>query len=189
LNKFMMENPYRFYVTVADRQIPLLKLWPLNCTFAVAKGDDMSKASSLDRAFQVTREFLHEAAEELRWVDERRVHMAVRAVLHAIRDRLSIEEAAHFGAELPTYIRGWYYEGWRPGTRPVRNRSKEAFLGEIGDAFLKARMAKVDADFVTQAVLRFLNRKIAAGEISDVRGQLPKAVRALWPDQKKRRVA
>jgi uncharacterized protein (DUF2267 family) len=108
----------------------------------------------------------------------------VKAVLHAIRDRLTIEEAVHFGAELPTYIRGCYYEGWRPGLRPARNRSREAFLDEIRQAFSKTRLAKVDAEYVTEAVLRFLNRKVAAGELNDVRGQLPKAVRSMWPEEK-----
>jgi uncharacterized protein (DUF2267 family) len=149
----------------------------------------MSESPSLDRSFQAARTFLNQAAEELQWMDEKRVLTALRAVLHAIRDRLSVEEAVHFGAELPTYVRGLYYEGWRPGIRPLRNRSKEAFLQEIRDAFLKTRMSKVDAEYVTQAILRFLNGKIAEGELSDVRGQLSKAVRAMWPENEGGRVA
>jgi uncharacterized protein (DUF2267 family) len=149
----------------------------------------MSETPSLDRSFQVTRTFLHEAAQELQWLDERRVYTALRAVLHALRDRLTIEEAVHFGAELPTYIRGCYYEGWRPGLRPLRNRSKEAFLDEVRQAFLKTRKASVDAEYVTQAILRFLSRKIAEGELNDVRGQLSKSVRSMWPDAGSGRVA
>ena len=142
----------------------------------------MSKLRSLDRAFQNTRVWLNEVAEELQWVNERRVYTALRTVLHALRDRLTIPEAVQFGAELPVFIRGLYYEGWRPGLRPLRNRSKQAFIDEIGEAFLKHRMSGSNPEQATQAVLRFLNRKIAKGELSDVRGQLPKAVRSLWPD-------
>jgi uncharacterized protein (DUF2267 family) len=142
----------------------------------------MSELPSLDRAFQITRVWLNEVAEELQWMDERRIYAALRAVLHALRDRLTLEEAVHFGAQLPTFIRGCYYEGWRPGPRPLRNRSKEAFLQEVRETFLKTRMSRVDAEYVTQAILRFLNRKIAEGEVSDVRAQLPKGIRSLWPE-------
>jgi uncharacterized protein (DUF2267 family) len=141
----------------------------------------MSELPALDRAFQNTRVWLNEVGEELQWMDERRIYAALRAVLHALRDRLTLAEAVHFGAQLPTFIRGCYYEGWRPGPRPLRNRSKEAFLQEVRETFLKTRMSRVDAEYVTQGILRFLNRKIAEGELSDVRGQLPKGIRSLWP--------
>ena len=142
----------------------------------------MSELPALDRAFQITRLWLNEVGEELQWMDERRIYAALRSVLHALRDRLTLAEAVHFGAQLPTFIRGCYYEGWRPGPRPLRNRSKEAFLQEVRETFLKTRMSRVDAEYVTQAILRFLSRKIAEGELNDVRGQLPKGIRSLWPE-------
>ena len=142
----------------------------------------MSELRSLDRAFQNTRVWLNDVAAELQWVNERRVYTALRTVLHALRDRLTLPEAVQFGAQLPVFIRGLYYEGWRPGARPLRNRSKEAFLDEIRETFLKNRMSGANSEYAVRAVLRFLNGKITGGELSDVRGQLPKAVRSLWPD-------
>ena len=44
----------------------------------------------------------------------------MRATLHALRDRLTVEEAAQFAAQLPMLIRGFYYEGWNPTDKPVR---------------------------------------------------------------------
>ena len=149
----------------------------------------MNESAGLERAFQITRIWVKQAAEELQWKDERRVYTAMRAVLHAIRDRLSLTESAHFGAQLPTFIRGLYYEGWRPGPRPVRSRSKEAFLEEIREPFSRTRMARIDAEFVSRAMFRFLDRKIAEGELADVRNQLPKAVRALWMESHKEKAA
>ena len=145
----------------------------------------MSELVSLDRAFQTTRLWMNEMSKELQWTEERRVYMALRTVLHGIRDRVTIAEAVQFGAQLPTFIRGLYYEGWRPDPRPLRNRSKDAFLEQLREAFARTRMARVDAEEVSKSVFKFLNRKIAGGELSDVRNQLPKAIRALWPDGKK----
>jgi uncharacterized protein (DUF2267 family) len=142
----------------------------------------MSELVTLDRAYQKTRVWMNEMSKELQWTEERRVFLALRTVLHGIRDRLTLVEAVEFGAQLPTFVRGVYYEGWRPGSRPLRNRSKEAFLEEIRGAFSKTRMARVDAETVAKAVFRFLNRRIAGGELKEVRDQLPHAVRSLWAE-------
>ena len=142
----------------------------------------MSELASLDRAFQTTRVWMNEMSEDLQWTDERRIYMALRTVLHGIRDRVTLTEAVQFGAQLPTFIRGLYYEGWRPGPRPLRSRSKEAFLDEIRAAFSRTRAARIDAESIAKAVFRFLNRKIAGGELADIRDQLPKTVRLLWAE-------
>jgi len=140
----------------------------------------MSALATLDRSFQTTRVWMNEMSEYLQWTEERRTYMALRTVLHGIRDRVTVAEAVQFGAQLPTFIRGLYYEGWRPGPRSSRNRSREAFLEEIREAFARTRMARVDAEFVAKAVFRFLDRKIDGGELADIRDQLPKAIRLLW---------
>lgn len=142
----------------------------------------MSELVTLDRAFQSTRVWMNEMSKELQWTDERRIYMALRTVLHAIRDRVTLPEAVQFGAQLPTFIRGMYYEGWRPGPRPLRDRSKERFLEDIRGPFAKTRMARVDAESVAKAVFKFLNTRIPGGELTHLRDQLPKTVRALWPD-------
>jgi uncharacterized protein (DUF2267 family) len=143
----------------------------------------MSELATLDRSFQTTRIWLNEMSKEMQWTDERRVFMALRTVLHGIRDRITLAEAVQFGAQLPTFIRGIYYAGWRPGTRTLRNRSKEAFLEEIQQEFAKTRMARVNAAEAAKAVFVFLNGKIAGGELADVRDQLPKTLRDLWPER------
>ena len=143
----------------------------------------MSDLVTLDRAFQTTRLWMNEMSKELQWTEERRIYLALRTVLHAIRDRITLPEAVQFGAQLPTFIRGVYYEGWRPGPRPLRNRSTEAFLEEIRREFAKTRAARIDPEDVARAVFKFLNGKIAGGELTEVRDQLPKGIRHLWPEQ------
>jgi uncharacterized protein (DUF2267 family) len=60
---------------------------------------------------QKTHESVLAVQKELVWIDERRAYHALRAVLHALRDRLTLEETAQFGAQLLTFVRGVYYEG------------------------------------------------------------------------------
>ena len=127
----------------------------------------------------------------MKWKDERRAFLALRTVLHALRDRLTIEEAVHLGAQLPTLIRGSYYEGWRPKKDPVRDSTRYGFLGEIQAAFAKTHDPAVDSVHIARAIFRLLNKKVSAGEITDVLSTLPGAVRDLWPEipKKKRNVS
>jgi len=46
--------------------------------------------------------------------DRQRAHHALRAVRHALRDRLPLHLAAHLGAQLPLLVRGIYYDSWHP---------------------------------------------------------------------------
>jgi len=147
----------------------------------------MSKLEILGRSNQTTHIWVKEASDELRWKDERRAFLALRSVLCALRDRLTIEEAVHLGAQLPTFIRGIYYDGWRPKKDPVRDSTRYGFLGEIQAAFAKTHDPNVDSVHIARAIFRLLNRKVSAGEITDVLSTLPQSVRDLWPEMPKKR--
>ena len=104
------------------------------------------------------------------WDNRRLAYLGMRATLHALRDRLTIEEVAQLGAQLPMLMRGFYYEGWDPTGKPLRQRHRDEFL------------ARVESDSVVRAVFRVLAEQVADGEIEDVRQLLPSEVRELWPD-------
>ena len=57
--------------------------------------------------------------------------MALKVTLHALRDRLSIGEAAQLGAQLPMMIRGLFYESWRPAGKPDRASTWETFMKPV----------------------------------------------------------
>jgi len=49
--------------------------------------------------------------DDLHSEDRHHADVALSAVLHALRDRLTVSEAAQLGAQLPMLVRGFYYEG------------------------------------------------------------------------------
>ena len=99
-------------------------------------------------------------------------------VLHALRGRLTVDEAADLSAQLPTLIRGIYYEGWKPAVVPVRERKREQFLSHVRESYKHDE--SVDVEEVVRAVFRVLTNRISSGEIDDIRHSLPTELSSLW---------
>jgi len=134
---------------------------------------------SIDHTVQLTHQWINDLDTRLGWENKHRSFRLLRVVLQAVRDWLPVDDAVHFGAQLPELLRGIYYEHWRPTTTPVRHRSKIDFVGRIDDAFENDRLL-FTAEAVT-AVFDLLCDKLSAGEIEKVQHALPADLRALWP--------
>jgi len=134
--------------------------------------------SGLQHTIEKTNVWLKELAEEPIFRDELQAYSVLRAVLHALRDRLTIEEAAHFAAQLPMLVRGFYYEGWNPAVVPKRIRDQQEFLDSIQHEFRND--VEVDALQATKTIFKFLESKVSEGEIQDVKGLLPGPIAKLW---------
>src|SRR5688500_8251034 len=90
----------------------------------------MTGLNVFDKTLQTTNIWLNEIGEET-GPDRQRAFHALRAVLHAVRDRLPVDVSAHLAAQLPLLIRGAYYDGWNPSPSPARNRSRKRFLEQV----------------------------------------------------------
>jgi uncharacterized protein (DUF2267 family) len=161
----------------------------------------MTGLEVFDATLQKTHAWLKALMEALGWQEDRqRAYLALRAVLHALRDRLPLTEVLDLGAQLPMLIRGFYYEGWNPACTPLKERPKEAFLAQVQRAFKRAghidprkyaEMAQrqgfvvmedqSNPEDVARAVFTVLARHVTAGEIHDVVQSLPIELRELWP--------
>jgi uncharacterized protein (DUF2267 family) len=140
----------------------------------------MTGVDSFDKTLQQTNIWLKDLMYELNWEDRHKTYTALRASLHALRDRLLPEEAVHLGAELPMLIRGFYFEGWSPNAKPVKTRKKEEFLDQIRREFNND--PTIDIEMVARAVFKLLAHHISRGEIEDIRNSLPKELeKDLWP--------
>jgi uncharacterized protein (DUF2267 family) len=139
----------------------------------------MTGLEVFDTTVHKTNSWLKELMEELHWQERRKAYLALRATLHALRDRLTVEEVAQLGAQLPMLIRGLYYEGWSPTGKPLRMRDKEEFLGLIERQFRGDDL--VDPEQVGRAVFAVLPNPVTEGEIEDVKHVLPAEIRGLWP--------
>ncbi len=131
-----------------------------------------------DHTLQETNIWLKELMEDL-GPDRQRAYDALRATLHTLRDRLTVEEATDLGAQLPMLVRGIYYEGWNPAKTPEKLRSREEFLSRVNDHLQNVR--PMNAEEAARAVFKVLARHVSAGETRQVQAMLPGDIRTLWP--------
>jgi uncharacterized protein (DUF2267 family) len=131
-----------------------------------------------DRTIHKTNTWLKDVMEMLACEDRHEAYLALRATLHALRDRLTIEEVAQLAAQLPMLIRGFYYEGWDPSGKPVKERHRDEFLTRISQELTPY---SIDAEQVARAVFLVLANRISEGEIEDIEHVLPREIRDLWP--------
>ena len=132
-----------------------------------------------DRSIQETNVWLKAIMRELATDDRHLACTALRATLHALRDRIGPENAVHLGAQLPTLIRGLYYEGWHMAGTPTRERHKADFLEHVAWTF--AGRKGIESEQVARAVFNVMWEKVDPGEVAKVINMLPETLRELWP--------
>lgn len=136
----------------------------------------MTRIKSFERSMHTADLWVSEMAEEMGESSEQ-AYGAMRAVLHTLRDRLPHDESAHLAAQMPTLVRGVYWEGWRPSHTPERYHDVDDFLGRVAGV---ARMSGgTEAATATSATMTVLRRHVSDGEIDDVLDVLPGPIRSL----------
>jgi len=125
--------------------------------------------SSFNTTVDKTNRVLNEIEQACGWTKDQRnrSYAALRAVLHAVRDRLTVDASAQLAAQLPLLIRGIYYDGWNPSSVPVK-ADKEEFLQRIRREF-PFPINDEDVEKITHVVLSTLKQHVTAGEWDHIR--------------------
>lgn len=133
-----------------------------------------------DTTVQETNHWLKLMMGELGTDSRRSAFNALRAVLHALRDRVGAENAVHLGAQLPMLLRGAYYEGWQPAATPTRERHLAGFIDHV--AAQLPRDSDTNPAEAARASLAVMERCLDRGELLKLRRSLPHEVLNLFPD-------
>jgi len=135
-------------------------------------------AINFDNFKQEESTFLNKLAKNLGHPQEKsRTGILVKAVLHALRDRIMIREALEFFTQLPTFLKVVFVENWKYNDKPERLRDKEEFLSKIEvlqvtygeDEFSWSK----STEELTATVFESLNEYLIKGEMQEVTNQLP----------------
>ena len=126
-----------------------------------------------------TLDFYRTVIEETGQRDREAVKRGTAAVLHALRDRLTAEEARQAAAQLPRELKRIWAEGDAPDRQPVKMHRK-AFYERVQREAVIASLR--EARFFTIAVFRALKAQLSPGEADDVMAQLPRDLKEVWEE-------
>lgn len=136
-----------------------------------------SQPAIIERSAEKANIWLKDVAAELGDDDRQYAYRVLRAVLHVLRDRLTVDVAAKLAAQLPTLIRGIYYEDWDPSHTPMPAHTVDTFLEHVVS---EGRFAgETEASLAVSAVTAVLRRRLTPGEIDAIVAILPEKLRVL----------
>ena len=130
------------------------------------------------------KEFMHRLAADLGHPDrEDQAGILLRAVMHALRDRISIAENMHIISQLPMFLKGLYVDQWSYSEDVDRIRSAEDFARRVESYQEDLGETRFDwnaptSELITK-VLAELERYLTEGEVNDIRSELPEEIAAL----------
>ena len=134
-----------------------------------------TRLDGFEHAIHTTNIWLNAVAEAMGTSDRHLSKRALRAWLHGLRDRLTVDAAAHFGAQLPELLRGVYYDGWDPSVVPVKY-DRTTYVNRFAH---EARVPAEDVPQIAPAVTAAVRHQVSPGQLESALEQLPHGVRAL----------
>jgi uncharacterized protein (DUF2267 family) len=98
-------------------------------------------------------------------------------VFHALRDRLTRDEANQVAAQLPAELKTLWRTGEVAWREPLKMDRDEFYARVRAEAELASDR---EARAVTRAVFAALQDQLSPGETDDVLAQLPRDLKAVW---------
>ena len=110
--------------------------------------------------------------------DRRVGRRMLRAWLHTLRDRLTVDAAAKFGQQLPELLRGTYYDGWEPSRVPQKYNAAEYVQRFAAEGVVPPSEVPAIASAITHAI----SEHMSPGQVTEALAELPDGLRATIRD-------
>ena len=138
-----------------------------------------TKVTALDHAMDAAHTWINDVAKEFDTQDREFAYRVLRAWLHTLRDRLTVEASAHFAAQLPDLIRGIFYQAWNPNAVPDKYDA-EAYTVRFSR---EANIALDDVGKAAAATTAAALHHLPVAQMDKALGQLPTEIRKILQPQ------
>lgn len=136
---------------------------------------------AFDRTLETTHQFINDVSVAINVADKHITFIGIKAVLHALRDRIPLEEAVQLGSQFPALLAGFYYQGWKPAATPTKERSVTAFVAKVRENLPQGDYP-TEIEYLIRGVFKTLTQWVSEGEIEEVIKMLPQDVQSLWSE-------
>lgn len=132
----------------------------------------------LDKSVEDAHLWLNALLRHLGVKDRMQAYHVLRAVLHALRDRIGPENAVHFSAQLPLIIRGLFFEGWKMSAPASHERHVAEFLAHVARELDEDH--RLNLEPAVRAVFSVIWERVDQGEVAKLMRIFPADLRVLW---------
>lgn len=147
--------------------------------------EDLKMSLNFQKYAQEGQSFVNELARELGHPEEiARTGIVLRAVLHTLRERITISESFHLLSQLPMFLKGIYADNWKFSEKPMDISTKEEFIAEVERHQQQYGEREFSWSKPTEEIIRIvfssLGRYISDGEYEDVIAQMPENIKEIF---------
>ena len=119
-----------------------------------------------------------------------RTGIILRAVMHTLRERLTISENLHLMAQLPMFLKAVYVDNWKYREKPLQLSTLDEFTEEVK----KYQSQYGENEFnwekhtkdIVSIVLQELVTYVSKGESEHIKAQLPKELEEFFSQSVKK---
>lgn len=128
--------------------------------------------------------FINELAEELGHPENQEQTLIVlRAVLHTLRDRITISESFDVISQLPMILKGIYVEQWKYHEKPEKFSTIEEFKNEVKERQHLYGETRFNWDMPTEEIIaktfNKLRKYLDEGQLRHIEDQMPAELKPL----------
>ena len=134
-----------------------------------------TRFDTFDHMTHTAYTWLADVADTFDTDDRRFAYRVLRAWLHTLRDRLTVDSAVKLAAQLPELLRGVYYDGWKPSRVPLKY-GRDEFAARFAD---EANIPVDDVPVTAALVSTALRRNFSPGQLDEALDELPSALREM----------
>ncbi len=146
-------------------------------------------AVNFDKFAHEGNEFINELAEKLHQSENKgQVSILVRAVLHVLRERITIPQSLNLMAQLPMFLKGIYVDQWKYRERPSGIRTMQEFCEAVENEQAQYGEREFNWNASTEELVKTVlevisMRYVSPGEISDIVSELPAELKQIFDGQ------
>jgi uncharacterized protein (DUF2267 family) len=134
-----------------------------------------TRSTDFEHAIHTANIWLKSVSDALETEDRHLANRILRTWLHTLRDRLTVDVAAHVAAQLPELLRGVYYDGWDPSVVPVKY-GREGYVNRFVE---EAKVSPQEVPRIAPEVTAAVRHHLSPGQLEAALEQLPHDVRGL----------
>lgn len=129
--------------------------------------------------------FINELAEKLNHPEDTiRAARKLKAVLHSLRNHLTVEESVQLLSQLPMFMKAIFVDKWTFHHKAKRIKHLDDFYKEVQNTIKETSQLDFphlnDASEATSVILFMLKRYVSEGEMEDIRSIMPKNLKVMF---------